>query len=111
MNREKCIIHVSRMLVVIMLFSVCTFAPVPAAAAEDELTVDMTAQQNVELNDLIAQAEALKAGNQAFLLQVSQSGDGSDVNQAFPWVSTDELRISNMQLNSHVIRLLLRARP
>ncbi|WP_145052977.1 S-layer homology domain-containing protein [Paenibacillus xylanexedens] len=90
MNREKCLKNVSRMLVVIMLLSAFTFAPVPAAAAEDELTVgiDMT----VELNDLIAQAEALKVGNQEFPLQVSQSGDGSDVNQAFPWVNVNELQ-------------------
>jgi GH35 family endo-1,4-beta-xylanase len=45
----------------------------------------------VELNDLIAQAEALKAGNQEFPLQVSRTSDGSDVNKAFPWVYANEV--------------------
>ncbi|MGN7764793.1 S-layer homology domain-containing protein [Paenibacillus sp. 22594] len=91
MNSRKCVINISRLLIVIMLFSVFTYAPVPAAAAGDELTV--------ELNDLIAQAEALKTGNQEFPLQVSQSVYGavygSDVNQAFPWVHVDELQALN----------------
>lgn len=45
----------------------------------------------VELYDLIAQAEALRAGNEEFPLQISQTDDGSDVNKAFPWVYADEL--------------------
>lgn len=94
MNRRKSVINISRLLVVIMLFSIFTYTPVPAAAAGDELTV--------ELNDLIAQAEALKTGNQEFPLQVSQSvyGSvyGSDVNQAFPWVHTSELQALNQAL-------------
>jgi GH35 family endo-1,4-beta-xylanase len=84
MNGEKCLIHVSRMLVVIMLFSVFAFTPVPAAAAGDELTV--------ERNDLIAQAEALRTGNKEFPVQVSKAVYGSDVNQALPWVNAEELQ-------------------
>jgi len=45
----------------------------------------------VELNDLIGKAEALKAGNKEFPLQVSYTDDGSDVNKAFPWVYANEL--------------------
>ncbi len=45
----------------------------------------------VELNNLIAQAEALRAGNAEFPLQTSHTGDGSDVNKAFPWVYANEL--------------------
>ncbi len=44
-----------------------------------------------ELNDLIVQAEALKAGNKEFPVQVSRTSDGSDVNKAFPWVYANEL--------------------
>ncbi|WP_159887573.1 endo-1,4-beta-xylanase [Paenibacillus puerhi] len=84
MNREKSLINVSRILVVIMLFSLFAFAPVPASAAGGELTH--------ELNDLIAQAEALKAGNEEFPLQISYTDAGSDVNKAFPWVYADELK-------------------
>ncbi|MDD9265435.1 endo-1,4-beta-xylanase [Paenibacillus sp. GCM10023248] len=84
MNREKFLINVSRILVVIMLFSLFASAPVPAAAAEGERTQ--------ELNDLIAQAEALKAGNEEFPLQISHTDVGSDVNKAFPWVFADELQ-------------------
>lgn len=80
---ENLLINVSRILVVIMLLSSFALAPVPAAAAEDEGTL--------ELNDLIAQAEALKAGNEEFPLQISQTEDGSDVFGAFPWVYADEL--------------------
>ena len=82
MKGEKILINVSRILVVIMLLSVFTFAPVSAVAAEGETP---------ELNDLIAQAEALKAGNEEFPLQISHTDDGSDVNKAFPWVYADEL--------------------
>jgi GH35 family endo-1,4-beta-xylanase len=46
----------------------------------------------VELNDLIVQAKALKAGNEEFPLQISYTDDGSDVNKAFPWVYADELK-------------------
>lgn len=45
----------------------------------------------VELNELISQAEALRAGNEEFPVQVSHTSDGSDVNQAFPWVYAEEL--------------------
>jgi GH35 family endo-1,4-beta-xylanase len=45
----------------------------------------------VQLDDLIAQAEALKAGNAEFPLQISHTDGGSDVNKAFPWVYADEL--------------------
>lgn len=86
MNGEKCLINVSRILVVIMLLSIFTLAPIPATATADEDAL------SVELNDLITQAEALKAGNKEFPLQVSQSDDGADVNQAFPWVSAEELQ-------------------
>ena len=94
MNSRKCVVNISRLLVVIMFFSIFTYTPVRAATAGDELTV--------ELNDLIAQAEALITGNQEFPLQVSQSVYGavygSDVNQAFPWVHTDELQALNNAL-------------
>ncbi len=83
MKGEKLLINVSRILVVIMLLSSFAFAPNPAAAAEGERTT--------ELNDLIAQAEALKAGNEEFPLQISRIDDGSDVNKAFPWVYANEL--------------------
>ncbi|MEC0169101.1 S-layer homology domain-containing protein [Paenibacillus graminis] len=91
MNSRKCVINISRLLVFIMLFSIFTYTPVPAAAAGEE--------PSIELNDLIAQAEALKTGNPEFPLQVSQSVYGavygSDVNQAFPWVHVDELQALN----------------
>lgn len=91
MNSRKCVISISRLLVIIMLFSVFTYTPVPVAAAGEE--------PSVELNDLIAQAEALKNGHPEFPLQVSQSvyGSvyGSDVNQDFPWVHVDELQALN----------------
>ena len=45
----------------------------------------------VELNELITQAEALKAGNEEFPLQISHTDDGSDVNRAFPWVYAAEI--------------------
>ncbi|WP_020620570.1 endo-1,4-beta-xylanase [Paenibacillus daejeonensis] len=77
-------ITISRILVVIMLLSSFAFAPGPAAAAEGE--------QTLERNKLIAQAEALKAGNKEFPLQTSRTNDGSDVNKAFPWVYADELQ-------------------
>src|SRR5690606_1680346 len=38
-----------------------------------------------------AQAEALRAGNEEFPLQISNTDDGSDVNKAFPWVYDNEL--------------------
>lgn len=46
----------------------------------------------VELNELIARAEAVKAGNQEFPIQISRTSDGSDVNKAFPWVYANELK-------------------
>jgi GH35 family endo-1,4-beta-xylanase len=45
-----------------------------------------------ELNDLVAQAEALRAGSQEFPLQISATDDGSDVNKGLPWVYADELK-------------------
>ena len=45
-----------------------------------------------ELVDLIAQGEALKAGNPEFPIQISRTDDGSDVNKGFPWVYADELK-------------------
>lgn len=74
MNGEKLVVNVSRFLVVIMLFSLFAFAPVPAAAAGGE--------QTIERNSLDAQAEALTAGSENSLLQVSQAVYGSDVNKA-----------------------------
>ncbi|UJF32934.1 endo-1,4-beta-xylanase [Paenibacillus hexagrammi] len=84
MNREKNDINISRILIVIMLISLFAFASIPAAAAGGE--------QTQERNDLIAQAEALKAGNEEFPLQISHNDDGSDVNKAFPWVYEGELQ-------------------
>lgn len=46
----------------------------------------------VDLNNVIAQAEALKAGNKEFPIQISHTDDGSDVNRAFPWVYADEAK-------------------
>ncbi|WP_116813645.1 endo-1,4-beta-xylanase [Steroidobacter cummioxidans] len=46
----------------------------------------------VELNELITQAEGLRAGNQEFPLQISRTDDGSDVNGAFPWVYANEVK-------------------
>ncbi|THF74317.1 endo-1,4-beta-xylanase [Cohnella fermenti] len=83
MKREKLFINVSLMLAIIMLLSIFTFDPVPAAAAEGE--------QTVELSELIAKAEALKTGNEEFPLQISRTDDGADVNNALPWVYADEL--------------------
>ncbi|MDF2936909.1 MAG: beta,4-xylanase [Paenibacillaceae bacterium] len=56
MNGERLLINVSRILVVIMLFSLLTFCPVPAAAAEGEPVFEA--------------------------LQISQTDDGSSVNTA-----------------------------
>ena len=51
-----------------------------------------------QLNALIAQAQALAAGNQQFPLQISSTSDGSDVNKAFPWVTAAELQGLNNAL-------------
>lgn len=48
-------------------------------------------KEGLRLNDLFAQAEALKTGNEEFPLQISHTDDGADVNKAFPWVYADEL--------------------
>ena len=53
-----------------------------------------------QLNALIAQAVALEAGNAQFPLQISQTGTGSDVNKAFPWVTVAELQALNNALQS-----------
>ncbi|MDG4832510.1 endo-1,4-beta-xylanase [Solwaraspora sp. WMMD1047] len=45
-----------------------------------------------ELNELIAQAEALRSGNAEFPLQISRTRDGSDINKAFPWVYAHETK-------------------
>jgi GH35 family endo-1,4-beta-xylanase len=45
----------------------------------------------LELNNLITEAEALRAGNEEFPLQISRTDDGSDVNRAFPWVYAAEI--------------------
>ncbi len=82
MKGKKFLTNVSRLLAVVMLLSAFAFAPIPAAAAGGD---------QAELDDLIAQAEALKAGNAEFPLQISYTDDGSDVNQAFPWVYDNEL--------------------
>ncbi len=87
MKGKKHIINISRLLVVLMLLSLIQCAPV---AAEGKSTN--------ELNDLITQAEALKTGNEEFPLQISHADDGSDVNQAFPWVYADELEALDIAL-------------
>ncbi|MCE4554287.1 endo-1,4-beta-xylanase [Roseateles cellulosilyticus] len=51
-------------------------------------TPDLTAQ----LNSLIAQGQALAAGNAEFPVQVSNAGNGSDVNKALPWVTAAEFK-------------------
>ncbi|HHY81518.1 MAG TPA: hypothetical protein GX505_02435 [Clostridiales bacterium] len=80
MKFKSILVNLSRILAAVMLFSAFAFYLTPAAAA----SVD-------DLNDLIAQAEALKAGNKEFPLQISYTEDGSDVNKAFPWVFDDDL--------------------
>lgn len=45
-----------------------------------------------QLNALIAQAQTLEAGNSQFPLQVSYTTNGSDVNQAWPWVYLSEFQ-------------------
>jgi GH35 family endo-1,4-beta-xylanase len=45
-----------------------------------------------QLNSLIAKGQALAAGNSEFPVQISSSGTGSDVNKAFPWVTSTEFR-------------------
>ncbi len=81
MKGKKLIINISRLLVVVMLLSLFPFAPVVVEG-----------KPIIELNDLIAQAEALKTGNEEFPLQISHTDDGSDVKQAFPWVYASELQ-------------------
>ena len=63
---------------------------VTASAAENSQS-----EAVAELYELIAQAEALKTGNEEFQLQVSHTDDGSDVNQAFPWMYASELEELN----------------
>ncbi len=92
MKDKKLLINVSRLLVVIMLFSLFAVTPIPVTAAEGEPTL--------ELNNLIAQAEALKAGNEEFQLQISHTDNGSDVNKAFPWVYANELEDLDNSLES-----------
>jgi hypothetical protein len=54
----------------------------------------------VELNNLIVQAEALKAGSEEFPLQISHTDNGSDVNKGLPWVYASELEGLNNALES-----------
>lgn len=65
---------------------------VSAASAAVLRSVALEIRATVELIDLIVQAEALKAGNHEFPLQISRTADGSDVNRAFPWVYDHELK-------------------
>lgn len=74
--------NISLFLAITILFSLFMLTYFPVAAAEEGLTD--------ELNNLIAQAEALKTGNKEFPLQISNTEDGSDVNKAFPWVHAYE---------------------
>ncbi|GIE94662.1 endo-1,4-beta-xylanase [Paractinoplanes rishiriensis] len=107
MKSDRSLIKSYRCLAVIILFSVFAVAPVPAAAAEGEPTLPRNGADKVgavelesarhsdiidELNKLIAQAEALRAGNAEFPLQISRTRDGSDVNKAFPWVYARETK-------------------
>ncbi len=83
-------------LALIMLFSIFSFAfPSQARASDESLGTAAT-----ELENLIAEAEAWKAGNAEFQLQISQAGDGSDVNQAWPWITAGELEAYNAALES-----------
>lgn len=106
MKSDRSLTKAYRCLAVIALFSVFAVAPVPAAAAEGEPTLVWNGDADKvgavefesarhsgikdELNKLIAQAEALRAGNAEFPLQISCTRDGSDVNKAFPWVYSHE---------------------
>ena len=80
MKGKKLIVNVSRLLAFVMLFSLIAVVPLKARADEGDA-----------LADLIAQAEELKAGNSEFPVQVSETEDGSDVDQAFPWVYKAEM--------------------
>ncbi len=91
MRKRKLLANISRLLTVIMFFSIFTLAPSAQAAAAGDDESNIT----VELNDLITQAESLKAGNEEFTLQISYTSDGSDVNQAFPWMYADEFEEFN----------------
>jgi O-glycosyl hydrolase/GH35 family endo-1,4-beta-xylanase len=67
----------------------------PAVKAADAAYLRGVAEEiraTFALIDLIAQAEAVKAGNAEFPLQISRTDDGSDVNKAFPWVYAHELQ-------------------
>ena len=72
MRKRKLLANISRLLTVIMFFSIFTLAlsAQAAAAGDDESNI------TVELNDLITQAESLKAGNEEFTLQISYTSDG-----------------------------------
>ncbi len=73
--------HISRLLVLVMVLSLFAFSPKKVSAAEPG-----------ELLQLIEMAGEVKAGNSEFPVQVSELGDGSDVNKAFPWVTADEMK-------------------
>lgn len=80
MKSKRLLSNLSRLLAVIMLLTSFAFSTISATAADSEL------------NELIAQAEALKAGNKEFPLQISHTNNGSDVKKAFPWVYASELK-------------------
>lgn len=94
MKSDRSLVKTYRCLAVIILFSVFTVAPVPAAAAEKVDAVELGSGRHSEIMDelrkLIAQAQALRTGNAEFPLQISRTRNGSDVNKAFPWVYAHE---------------------
>jgi GH35 family endo-1,4-beta-xylanase len=59
-----------------------------------------------QLNALIAQAQALETGNAQFPLQVSHTANGSDVNQAFPWVYASEFNGLDVPLKAALNALI-----
>lgn len=56
MNSDKLLVNVSRMLVVIMLFSLLAFAPVPAAAAEGEPAYEPVQNSHIDEGSTVKQA-------------------------------------------------------
>lgn len=54
------------------------------------LVLPPTADLLARLSSLIAQAQGLAAGSSEFPVQISSTGNGSDVNRAFPWVTAAE---------------------
>lgn len=66
-----------------------------------------TSAQIAQLQALIAQAQALEAGNKQFPLQISFTTNGSDVNQAWPWVYSSEFNGLNTPLQAAINALVL----